>query len=103
MSYRPPPKEQGYYERWSLVFFTRPGQSVILRPLSDESPVIAEAVSKLPSGKYDTGTTSKEWFARRIKNQRIKNRTVRANLLRGLDEADVDVCAFSGSRNLEGQ
>ncbi|KAL1938602.1 hypothetical protein VTO73DRAFT_11417 [Trametes versicolor] len=71
----PPPKEQGYYERWSLVFFTRPGQSVILRPLSGESPIIAEAVAKLPSGKYDTGTTSKEWFARRIKNQRIKNRT----------------------------
>ncbi|KAH9848648.1 Clavaminate synthase-like protein [Lenzites betulinus] len=71
----PPPKEQGYYERWSLVFFTRPGHAAILRPLSGESPIIAEAVSKLPPGKYDTDATSKEWFARRIRNQRIKNRT----------------------------
>ncbi|KAI0637480.1 Clavaminate synthase-like protein [Trametes polyzona] len=71
----PPPKEQGYYERWSLVFFTRPGHSVVLRPLTDESPVIAEAVAKLPPGKYETGATSKDWFSRRIRNQRIKNRT----------------------------
>ena len=48
----------------------------MLRPLSDESPMIAEAVAKLPPGKYDTGATAKDWFARRIKNQRIKNRTV---------------------------
>ena len=38
--------------------------------------MIAEAVAKLPPGKYDTGATAKDWFARRIKNQRIKNRTV---------------------------
>ncbi|OSD01897.1 Clavaminate synthase-like protein [Trametes coccinea BRFM310] len=71
----PPPKEQGNYERWSLVFFTRPGNSVMLRPLVEESPLIAEAVSKQPPGKYETGQTSKDWFARRIKYQRIKNRT----------------------------
>ncbi|TBU22663.1 Clavaminate synthase-like protein [Dichomitus squalens] len=71
----PPPKEQGKYERWSLVFFTRPGNSVLLRPLSDESPMIAEAIAKLPFGKYNTGATAKDWFARRIRNQRIKNRT----------------------------
>ncbi|KAI0751908.1 Clavaminate synthase-like protein [Daedaleopsis nitida] len=71
----PPPKEQGKYERWSLVFFTRPGNSVELRPLSDESPIIAEAVSNVPDAKYNTGCTAQDWFARRIRNQRIKNRT----------------------------
>jgi len=71
----PPPKEQGKYERWSLVFFTRPGNSVELRALSDQSRLIAEAVEKEPSGKYFTGATAKDWFARRIKNQRIRNRT----------------------------
>ncbi|KAI8990727.1 hypothetical protein BD414DRAFT_484617 [Trametes punicea] len=54
----PPPKEQGKYERWSLVFFTRPGNS----------PLIAKAIARLFPGKYDTGQTSKEWFARGIKN-----------------------------------
>ncbi|KAH9887649.1 Clavaminate synthase-like protein [Cubamyces lactineus] len=71
----PPPKEQGKFERWSLVFFTRPGNSVILRPLADQSSIIADAVAKAPPGKYETGQTSKDWFARRIKYQRIKNRT----------------------------
>ena len=74
--FSPPPKEQGKYERWSLVYVTRPGYSVRLRPLADQSQVIADAIAKLPPGKYDTGATSKEWFTRRIKNQRIKNRTV---------------------------
>ena len=73
----PPPKEQGKYERWSLVFFTRPGNTQILHPLVDESALIAEAAAKDTEGKLNTGATSAEWFARRIKNQRIKNRTVR--------------------------
>ena len=59
-----------------MVFFTRPGNSMILRPLSDESSIIAEAVAKLPEDKYNTGSTSLDWFTRRIKNQRVKNRTV---------------------------
>jgi len=71
----PPPKEQAAYERWSLVFFTRPGDAITLRPLSDESPIIAEAVSKAPNPElYNTGSTAKDWFARRVRNQRIKNR-----------------------------
>ncbi|CCL98642.1 uncharacterized protein FIBRA_00644 [Fibroporia radiculosa] len=70
-----PPKEQGKYTRWSLVFFTRPGDSVELRALVDESPIIAQAVAEDPEKNYNTGVTMKDWFARRIKNQRIKNRT----------------------------
>jgi len=74
----PPPGAQAAFERWSQVFFTRPGNSVILRPLSDESPIIAEAVSKLSDERRETltpGVTADDWFNRRIRNQRIKNRS----------------------------
>lgn len=73
---RPPPKEQGKYERWSLVFFTRPGNSIELCALSDQSALIAEAEARAPEGRFQTGVTAYEWFTRRIKNQRINNRTV---------------------------
>jgi len=70
----PPPGEQSKYERWSLVFFTRPGNSVILEALSSESPMIADAVSKaVDASIYRSGQTASAWFARRIKNQRTRN------------------------------
>ncbi|KAI0311908.1 hypothetical protein OF83DRAFT_708303, partial [Amylostereum chailletii] len=71
----PPPKAQSAFERWSLVFFTRPNAKDILAPLTKESTLIAEAVKNAPEGKYDTGSSAGEWFARRIRNQRIANRT----------------------------
>jgi len=71
-----PPGQQSTHYRYSLVFFSRPGNSVVLRALKDESRMVADAVSRAPDpSKYDTGVTSFEWFTRRIKNQRIKNRT----------------------------
>ena len=74
---RPPPREQSKYERWSLVYFTRPGNSVVLRALGDKSPIIADAVAKADNpDALNPGVTSKEWFARRIKYQRINNRKV---------------------------
>ncbi|KAK0505609.1 hypothetical protein EDD18DRAFT_340388 [Armillaria luteobubalina] len=69
----PPPGPQAHLERWSLVYFTRPGNSVVLRPLVDESPVIAAAVEN--TDQLNTPVTAKEWFTRRIKNQRMNNRT----------------------------
>lgn len=69
-----PPKEQGRYVRWSMVYFTRPGDSVQLRALSEESLLIAKAVAETPERNFNTGVTAREWFTRRIKNQRIKNR-----------------------------
>ncbi|KAG1800459.1 uncharacterized protein HD556DRAFT_1343976 [Suillus plorans] len=69
-----PPGVQAEYERWSLVFFTRPGNSKVLRALVDSSHIIAEAVKKRPEKNFETGSTAAEWFARRIKNQRINNR-----------------------------
>ena len=81
-SYSPPPRDQVAYERWSLVFFSRPSNVVELRALTDQSPTIAEAVANSPDPtKFNTGQTARAWFARRIKNQRIKNRTVRGLLL----------------------
>ncbi|OCH93705.1 Clavaminate synthase-like protein [Obba rivulosa] len=68
-----PPKEQGKFERFSLVFLQRPEDTVVLRALPELSPLIAEAVAKTPEKNWDTGVTSKEWMTRRFKNIRIKN------------------------------
>ena len=77
---RPPPGEQYGLERWSLVFFTRPGNSVPLRALEDESTLIAAAVARAPDpAKFRGTTTAREWFVRRIKNQRTKNQAVRGS------------------------
>ncbi|KAJ3497907.1 hypothetical protein NLJ89_g10288 [Agrocybe chaxingu] len=70
----PPPGSQAGLERWSLVYFTRPGNSVVLRALVEDSTLIADAVAKTPEKDYETGATALEWFTRRIKYQRINNR-----------------------------
>ncbi|EJD04538.1 Clavaminate synthase-like protein [Fomitiporia mediterranea MF3/22] len=75
----PPPGAQAAYPRWSLVFFTRPGGNVQLRALVDKSGTIRDVVSRMSDeqrAKYEPNTTAIEWFARRIRNQRIKNRAV---------------------------
>ncbi|KAG6886404.1 hypothetical protein C0992_004225, partial [Termitomyces sp. T32_za158] len=74
-AYRPPPGRQGAFERWSLVFFTRPGNSVVLRALVEDSDMIAQAVAKTPGKNFETGSTAYDWFTRRVKYQRINNRT----------------------------
>ncbi|KZT27609.1 Clavaminate synthase-like protein [Neolentinus lepideus HHB14362 ss-1] len=84
----PPPGDQSCLERWSVVYFTRPAYNVPLKALTEESFLIAEAASKAPAGKYNTGETAGEWVSRRIKYHRLKNRTGpeswRAN--RGVEE-----------------
>ncbi|KAG7439376.1 Clavaminate synthase-like protein [Guyanagaster necrorhizus] len=70
----PPPGPQSHLERWSLVFFTRPGNSIVLRALVEDSPLIAEAVRDTPEKNFESGSTAKEWFARRVKYQRVNNR-----------------------------
>ncbi|KAH9041814.1 Clavaminate synthase-like protein [Lactarius hengduanensis] len=69
----PPPKAQASFDRWSLVFFTCPGNSVSLAPLTKESTLIAEAAARAPESRYATGSTAGEWFRRRVQNLRIKN------------------------------
>lgn len=75
----PPPGAQRAHERWSLVFFTRPGNGVVLRALVEESGAIRERVDMLEGearARFFPEATASDWFGRRIKNQRIKNRTV---------------------------
>lgn len=79
LSYRPPPGPQSGYDRWSQVYFTRPGDSVMLLPLLDESIIISEAFSELSTERQKSlspGVTSSEWFTRRQKNYRTKNHKV---------------------------
>ncbi|KAG5640734.1 hypothetical protein DXG03_007372 [Asterophora parasitica] len=71
----PPPGPQAAFTRWSLVYFTRPGNSVVLRALIEDSPLIRGAVARTPEKNFETGSTSLAWFQRRIRGQRIKNRT----------------------------
>ncbi|KAI0094396.1 Clavaminate synthase-like protein [Irpex rosettiformis] len=70
----PPPGDQWRLPRYSISFFTRPGDDVILRPLKGYSQLIMSAVAESPREEYETGSTSKEWISRRIRRLRIKNR-----------------------------
>ncbi|KAF8839129.1 Clavaminate synthase-like protein [Paxillus ammoniavirescens] len=71
----PPPGAQGDYECFSVVFFTRPGNSQVLRALVDHSPIITDAVKNQPEKNFETGSTAAQWLTRRVKYQRISNRT----------------------------
>ena len=76
--YSPAPGAQAAFPRWSLAMFTRPGDSVVLRALTEESAIVADAVKGAhDSSIFECNQTSKEWFARRIKNQRTRNQKVR--------------------------
>jgi isopenicillin N synthase-like dioxygenase len=72
-----PPGEQLACERISVALFLRPGRSVILRALVEESELIRRSVAKHQesgsSMNFDTGSTMDEWHARRLKNHRINN------------------------------
>jgi len=73
----PPPGEQASHVRWSIVFFTRPADDVPLHALAQESEFInAVLAAKSPDerAKYCPNTTSREWFERRVKNNRLANR-----------------------------
>ncbi|TFK86937.1 Clavaminate synthase-like protein [Polyporus arcularius HHB13444] len=70
----PPPGEQSRYERYSVAFFTRPKDTVVLRPLAEKSVMVAEAAAKDPRDEYTSGATAGEWTARRIRKLRVRNR-----------------------------
>ncbi|KIY53185.1 Clavaminate synthase-like protein [Fistulina hepatica ATCC 64428] len=76
----PPPGAQRHLDRWSAGFFVRPGNSVLLAPLTEGQRVraaIDDGASTKNMGNLATraNETALEWFTRRIKNQRLKNRT----------------------------
>jgi len=68
------PGDQGLHERFSIVFFHRPGNSRVLRAFTEDSSLIADAVRTRPDFNFNTGQTAGEWLTRRIKNVNIKNR-----------------------------
>ncbi|OBZ65457.1 1-aminocyclopropane-1-carboxylate oxidase [Grifola frondosa] len=51
----PPPKDQAKFERWSVIYFTRPHNSVELPP----------------AGKFDTGITEEAWLERRVRSTKL--------------------------------
>ncbi|KAJ7252293.1 hypothetical protein C8J57DRAFT_1351518, partial [Mycena rebaudengoi] len=64
----------GSLDRYSLVYFTRPADSVVLRALTDESPLIADAVAHASDPKrFEPGVTALEWLTRRVKNRHAAN------------------------------
>ncbi|PCH44302.1 Clavaminate synthase-like protein [Wolfiporia cocos MD-104 SS10] len=66
-----PPKAQSAFERYSLAFFTRPHDSVVLRPLANESaPVAARVAAGVPNEERGT---SGEWLVRRLRYLRTEN------------------------------
>jgi len=97
----PPPGEQSTFERWSLVFFTRPGNSKVLRALKESSPIIAEAVALKPDSEFETASTAEDWFARRIKYQRVANRKVCIYLCHYVKKRPL--ITFIGPRGLDGE
>jgi len=44
--------------------------------MANFSEIVAGAARKPENARFQTGVTAGEWFARRIKNQRAKNRKV---------------------------
>ncbi|KAJ6468614.1 Clavaminate synthase-like protein [Mycena vitilis] len=69
-----PPGAQACLDRYSLVYFTRPADSVVLRALTDESPLIADAVAHAADPKrFNPEVTAQEWLTRRVKNRRAAN------------------------------
>lgn len=72
----PPPGAQRTFVRWCLVFFSRPADNTRLRALADESELVRarfEAMNGEERRRYDPQVTAQEWFARRIRKQKLKN------------------------------
>lgn len=63
-----PPGEQGDVTRYSLVYFSRPEDEVLLRSLKVESELIKEAAGEADEGEV---VTSKEWILRRALGKRV--------------------------------
>lgn len=62
-----PPGEQAGSERMSLVYFARPEDEVLLKPLR-ESEMVREAVGDEEDGEQ---VTAKEWILRRALGRRV--------------------------------
>ncbi|KAL1749326.1 hypothetical protein HDZ31DRAFT_79145 [Schizophyllum fasciatum] len=95
----PPPPPQNHLPRTSLVFLTRPARDVVLRALTEESALVRDAVEERQARGEDVtpyfGTsTAGEWFERRIRGWRIRNREgpqtwIASRGTEGRDEGDI--------------
>ena len=71
--------------------FTRPSDTVILRALTEDSALVADAVANATNKDiFNNGQTSKDWFSRRIKYQRTKNQKVGLLVVEELQVYDVE-------------
>ncbi|KAH9912919.1 uncharacterized protein BXZ73DRAFT_82094 [Epithele typhae] len=74
---RPPPGEQlALYERYSLVYSTRPGNSVQMAALADQRAIIGDTVAHIAPNLreiFDLAWTSHEWLTRQMKSMPINN------------------------------
>lgn len=80
-----PPGLQAPLDRWSVVFFTRPGDDIPLRALVNDSDIVKNAIEGVEAGekeKFFPGVSASEWYVRRATGRRIKNQKVSVPRLR---------------------
>lgn len=77
----PPPGLQSKFERFSLVFFTRPANGIMLRALKEESKLISESVEKYKDAglDFEPQSTAAEWYERRSQTRKTSNWKVSDN------------------------
>lgn len=87
--YRAPPGDQAAHERWSLVYFQRPNNGVLLEALVNDSPMIADAVARstMPDALM-TGQTADAWLMRRVRARRANVSVRYGNSVVRLELAD---------------
>ncbi|KAF9002938.1 hypothetical protein BDQ17DRAFT_1305887 [Cyathus striatus] len=69
-----PPGVQSMYERWSLVYFSRPDDNVILNALVEKSEIVANEVTRSSNpNSFATNSTVAAWIARRVKYRRAQH------------------------------
>lgn len=87
-----PPGEQADSERYSLVYFNRPTDEVLLQPLEGSDIIDA----RKPEGDADEVITSKEWVLRRALGRRgvgdfaKSEGTESSRMTRGMREVDAN-------------
>lgn len=75
---------------------------MVLEAMADLSEMVAEAIAKPENETFRTGgATAGEWFARRVKNQRVKNRKVNVEFWRVVSNIHLE--DVLGPRDVEGK
>ena len=64
----PPPSAQASHTRYSLVYFSRPRDNVILKRIEG-----SDMIPKLPPGMIEEEINAKDWILRRAMGKRVGN------------------------------